>query len=114
MEIDLTRQESREAIFPWFNMSEKSRKATYLATVSRAIRPGELKIYPIPLKYRLPAISVPLRPDDPDVILDLQALIEQAYQGYDFLDYSRCQPFALNDADAKWTDELLRSAGKRS
>lgn len=34
----------------------------------------------MPLRQRLPAIRVPLRRGEPDVALDLQTLIDQAYE----------------------------------
>ena len=34
----------------------------------------------MPLWERLPIIKIPLRPDDADVPLDLQALVEQCYR----------------------------------
>ena len=34
----------------------------------------------MPLWERLPILKVPLRPDDKDVPLDLQALVEQCYR----------------------------------
>ena len=49
------------------------------------------EIYRVPLRERLPVIKIPLRLTDPDIPLDLQALIDQCYHngGYDEdIDYS--------------------------
>ena len=70
----------------------------------------------MPLRTRLPVIRLPLRSTDPDVPLDLQAVIEQCYRngGYDEdIDY-RVEPDPpLDVADAHWADTLLREAGRR-
>lgn len=50
------------------------------------------KFWPILLRQRLPIIDIPLRNNDPDAKLDLQAVFEQAYEfgAYDLvLDYGR-------------------------
>jgi hypothetical protein len=72
-------------------------------------------VYRIPLRERLPAIRIPLRPADPDAVLDIQTLVDQAYQDgrYDDIDYS--EPFRppLDPEDAAWAAALLLAAGKR-
>jgi hypothetical protein len=74
------------------------------------------EVYPMPLRQRLPAVRVPLRPADPDVVLDLQALVDRAYRAGAYgwtLDY-RAEPVPpLGPDDAAWADDLLRAAGKR-
>jgi hypothetical protein len=50
------------------------------------------------------------------VLLDLQALIQQAYQRGRYegaLDYGRDPDPALGDADAEWADQMLREKGLR-
>lgn len=74
------------------------------------------EVYRVPLRERLPAIRIPLRPTDPDVPLDLQALIDQCYRngGYDEdLDYEAEPDPPLDATDASWADALLRQAGRR-
>jgi Protein of unknown function (DUF4058) len=73
------------------------------------------EIYRVPLRERLPAIRVPLRQTDGDVLLDLQALIAQVYRHgrYDDIDYTAAAVPPLAPDDAAWADELLRAAGKR-
>jgi hypothetical protein len=56
-----------------------------------------------------------LRPTDPDVPLDLQALIDQCYRngGYDEdIDYSVAPEPPLNAEDTRWADALLRQTGR--
>ncbi len=39
----------------------------------------EFEIYPVTPRRRLPRFRVPLRPRDKDVLLDLQAVLDQCY-----------------------------------
>lgn len=74
------------------------------------------ELYPLALRDRLPAIRIPLRPTDADAVLDLQSLIDAAYDSsrYDrTTDYRKpCEP-PLEGDEAAWADELLKSAGRR-
>jgi hypothetical protein len=88
----------------------------YRICVVRASRPHQAEMYRVPLRERLPIIRIPLRETDPDALLDLQELIDKAYEngGYDTeIDY-RVDPFpALQGDDAVWADALLREKGRR-
>jgi hypothetical protein len=88
----------------------------YRICVFRASRPHLAEVYRVPLRERLPGVGIPLRETDPDVRLDLQELIDKAYEngGYDTeIDY-RVDPFPpLQGDDAVWADALLREKGRR-
>lgn len=74
------------------------------------------EVYRAPLRERLPVIRVPLRPTDPDVPLELQALIDQCYRngGYDAdIDYDTDPDPPLDADDTRWADTLLRQMGRR-
>jgi hypothetical protein len=89
--------------------------ALYRVCVSRGWESGRAELYPLSLRGRLPAIRIPLRETDRDVILDLQPLVDAAYDdgGYDDIDYSvDAEPPLAGDA-AAWADQLLREKGKR-
>jgi hypothetical protein len=60
-------------------------------------------------------IPIPLRDSDPDVPLDLQPILEQAYRngGYDDIDYTAEPDPPLAIDDAKWADALLREHTRR-
>jgi hypothetical protein len=115
VEIDLVREgrfvlavPEHELAAPW--------RTPYMVCVRRATRPEEAAIYPIPLRERLPAIQIPLRPSDPDVVLDLQPLVDQVYANgpYSRVDYTRDPEPPFGPVDARWVDELLQAAGRRA
>jgi hypothetical protein len=88
----------------------------YVVHVSKKdLRPRGL-LYPIRLTQRLPIIPIPLKPEDPDARLDLQTVLDAAYDraGYDLeIDY-RSEPRPPLDGElASWADQLLRSKGLR-
>ncbi len=89
---------------------------TYRVSVYRGTpKPGAGRLYPIRLSSRLPTVDVPLRPGEPDVPLDLQAVVDEAYRkgAGRRIDYGRpCIP-PLTGAEADWADALLRAAGRR-
>ncbi len=83
----------------------------YLVHVAKEdLRPRGL-LYPIRLARRRPVIPIPLKPEDPDTGLDLQTVLDAAYDraGYDLeIDYHK-EPEPPLDAElAAWTDQLLR------
>ena len=115
VEIDLTRTGHRAEVLPIWRLQGEHALATYHACVQRASTPQAIEFYPMPLSQRLPAIKIPLRPNDEDVRLDLQSLIEQAYvRGrYDFLDYTQAPDPPLGEREVPMAAEILRAAGKR-
>jgi hypothetical protein len=114
VEIDLLRSGHRVlSVLP--ERIPKSHRTTYQVVVRRGDRPLQAEIYAVPLRQRLPTVRVPLRPTDGDVTLDLQAMIDRAYQNgrYDDIDYAVEPQPPLDPDDAAWADELLRAAGRR-
>jgi hypothetical protein len=117
VEVDLTRAGNRELLIHEFELPH-DRGGEYMASVYRANigKYGRREGYGIKLRDRLPAIRIPLRADDPDIVLDLQALVDQAYKTGAYgrtIDYQReCDPPLLAD-DAVWADRLLKEAGRR-
>lgn len=89
--------------------------AHYRVCVNRCSSLDGLEYYRISIRDSLPAIRIPLRETDADVILDLQTLIEQVYENgrYDDLDYTKPPIPPLSDNDAVWADQLLREKGLR-
>ncbi len=73
VEIDLNRFGTHTLAFPIDHLKPGYRTA-YMACVRRVTQRGIAEVYPMPLWERLPVVKIPLRPDDTDVPLDLQAL----------------------------------------
>ena len=112
VEIDLTRAGNwRSLVRPL--AIPKVYWTDYRVFVRRAWQRDKIELYPITLRQRLPAVSIPLRQNDPEVPLDLQELVEKVYTTgrYGSTDYSRpCDP-PLNSEDAGWLTELLKQRG---
>jgi hypothetical protein len=116
VEIDLVRTGQRVLIVPE-TMVPPDYRTTYRVSVYRAGEDEICEVYRVPLRERLPAIRIPLRPSDADVALDLQAILEQAYRngGYDEdIDHTAEPAPPLACDDARWADALLRERGLRN
>lgn len=87
----------------------------YLVHVSKAGRRRRAWVWPILLQQRLPAIPIPLRGGDPDASLDLQEVLNAAYDrgAYDLEVNYKSEPPAppLTGANAEWASRLLREKG---
>jgi hypothetical protein len=115
VEIDLNRFGTHALAFPLEHLKPQGRTA-YMACVQRATRCGLAQVSPIVLWERLPVVKIPLRPDDADVPLDLQALVEQCYRngGYEgTLNYGIDPDPPLTGPDKEWADEWLHEKGLR-
>ena len=88
----------------------------YIVCLHRGGEGARFEVWPNRLRARLPVIRVPLRPGDPDLIFDLQTVIEQVYRTrryYKTLPY-RAEPLPpLSPEDAAWADALIREKGLR-
>lgn len=114
VEIDLLRG-SRDLLPISHDRIPAARRAPYLACVRRGPNAMRWEAYPLALRDPLPAIPIPLRSGEPDVLLPLQPLLDGVYRdgGHDDIDYrAPCRP-PLEGEDAAWADALLRSAGRR-
>jgi hypothetical protein len=91
--------------------------AHYYVTLSRAERRPVAEIWPLTVRDPLPVVPIPLKAPDPDVPLDLGAAVTAVYDdgAYEVrLDYSNpVPPPVLSVEDARWVEELLKSAGTR-
>jgi hypothetical protein len=103
IEIDLLRMGR-----PFF---QRNRPCDYSVCESRVERRPKGRYWPILLVQALPTVGIPLRPADPEVPLDLQAVLSSAYDraGYDLrIDYDAEPEPPLTGANAEWAKELLR------
>jgi hypothetical protein len=111
VEIDLVRTgDWTEMTGPY--RAPKRGNTTYRATVS--IPKERPRHYAISMRAKLPTVRVPLRPQDAPALLDLQSLIEKAYEmgRYDRIDYAApCAP-PLTAKEQEWVAEVLRAAGR--
>jgi hypothetical protein len=86
----------------------------YTICVFRAAHPDGFEVYHWGLRDRIPAFAVPLRATDPDAPLDLQPLVNRAYElGYYWQDrpsVSGLQP-QLFEAEVEFAAARLREAG---
>jgi hypothetical protein len=114
VEIDLLRGGDRVLMVPAAQIPLSHRTA-YQVCCWRASSPQRVELYRVPLRERLPVIRIPLRPIDTDVLLDLQAVLDQCYRngGYDDIDYAGEPDPLLSHDDAAWADALLREQGRR-
>jgi hypothetical protein len=112
IEIDLLRAGPHVLAVP--ELTARKKPYDYLVSVNRAEERRDLfEVYRRRLPDRLPRIGVPLAEDDPDVVLDLQAVLAETYErgGYrDRLDYTQpcCPP--LSASDQEWANRCIRDA----
>ena len=113
IEIDLLSQGR-----PTIEISPEDRQSMphwrYLVGVHRFPFRQHIEVYMVALSRPLPLIRIPLKAPDPDVPLDLQAVLNRCYDngGYtDFLDYRRPPPVPLSPEEQFWMEAVLREKG---
>jgi hypothetical protein len=115
VEIDLVRRGNwRELLRP--HLCPLKAVSPYRVTIRVGGR-WSTYLYPISLRQPLPSISIPLRPGDKEVKLDLQPLLEQAYElgGYArTLDYGQPPDPPLESDDAAWAEALLKNRTRQT
>ena len=87
----------------------------HYACVTRPPWQGRHEFYVMALREALPKIRVPLRPTDPDVALDLQALINQCYERGRYatsIDYSKLPDPPLPEEEVFWANDILSKRPK--
>jgi hypothetical protein len=112
MEIDLLREGARTV-----SLAEVPGSAYQAYADRTTANDREQLVWPILLRERLPRLPVPLRPGEPDVVLDLQEVLDTAYDqaAYDLgFNYSAPPNPPLTGDDAKWADALLREKQRRA
>ncbi|MCS6846311.1 MAG: DUF4058 family protein, partial [Anaerolineae bacterium] len=109
VEIDLLSQGVRP--FPQPAECDAAR-CRYMVGVSRATDRSRYELYPIALADVLPRFRVPLRPPDPDVPLDLQAVFSRCYDegAYgDLLDYTQPPATVLTESERSFVAQRLQA-----
>jgi hypothetical protein len=110
VEIDLLRHGPHVLAVPEAAIRDRATRYDYLICVARAGGSRHrFEVYPRALRLRLPRIGIPLAGGDPDVPLDIQALLERVYEAgayADRIDYrAPCEP-PLSPQDQRWADEM--------
>lgn len=118
VEIDLLRQGKPMPVLSNVikNSSTGENISSYRILVSRSNRRPKAELYAFNLQDVIPTFTVPLAPQEPEPVVDLQSLFSEIYDlgGYDLrIDYSRKLVPALSTTDAAWADRLLRDRGLR-
>ena len=116
LEIDLLRAGAHMLAVAEEPLRENGRW-DYLVCLHRSGEPASLEVWPRTIRERLPRISIPLTGDDPDLILDLQAVLDRFYDEGHFLrriNYRQEPIPPLRAEDAAWADSLLRSQNLRN
>jgi hypothetical protein len=86
----------------------------YRVAIRMPTEPAVVGLYPIGLREPLPTIEIPLRPDDPQVLLELQTLINQAYLNGRYarrLDYHQPIYPPVDPGDEQWVREKTAPSG---
>jgi hypothetical protein len=112
VEIDLLRGGAHTVAMP----HGRRPASDYRICIHRIARPDGFEVIRFGVRDPLPRVGIPLRVEDPDVVLDLKAVFNRVF---DTGVYGRLARYAapadppLDEADAAWADELLRNAGQR-
>lgn len=107
IEIDLLRAGTSSS-------PELAPASDYHVFVSRGDDRRRTRCWPISLPERLPVIGVPLKGKDPDIPLDLAAVLDGVYENgaYDLsVNYAGSADPPLPPDDAEWARKLLRAKG---
>jgi len=89
----------------------------YRVFISRGDRRLQTRFWPISVRQALPVVPIPLRGKEPEVPLDLGAVLRRAYEHgvYDrSVDYTKPPIPPLEGDDVTWAKELLKPVVPRS
>jgi hypothetical protein len=109
VEIDLLRAGQHTVAVPLDRVEAAGWQ--YLVCLHKGGWRNKFDVWPTPLPHRLPRIRVPLSGNDADIVLDLQAILNECHDVGRFderLDYRNDCASPLSKKHAKWVDELLR------
>lgn len=113
VEIDLLRAGSHTTAVPLERVREKAGVFEYHACVHRFDNVEDFFVYPVRLRDRLPAVSIPLLPEDGALAVDLQAVFDRTYDAGPYRRRVRYEDTApvppLGADDAEWARERIAS-----
>ncbi len=104
VEIDLLRGGPRLPV-------EGLPQCDYYALLSRIETRPDVEIWPCTVREKLPVISIPLRSPDDDIQLDLNAVLQTAFEFgvYDAVIYEHVPEPPLSGHDLNWAEALVQS-----
>lgn len=108
VEIDLLRGGKHTVSVP-AGLLARYRPFHYLVVVRRSARAAQREVYPIRLSSRLPAVRVPLLPEDREPTVHLQECMDRAYEMGAYtrrVNYATPADPPLLEQDAAWAREL--------
>ena len=113
VEIDLLRAGAHAIAVPLGSVRKRAPGTHYLTCVTRASFVTRREVYATPLRVPLPNISVPLRLEDQDAVLQLQPLVDRCHRmgGYWNADYRTVPGPVLPEDESAWTAERVAAAG---
>lgn len=112
LEIDLLRSGAHTIAVPRGTLQAEFGTWDYLICLHRGGQRWDFEVWRSTVRARLPrCVRVPLTGEHPDVILDLQAAFDHAYDAGPYkrrVDYRKEPDPPLSPEDAAWLDALLR------
>jgi len=104
VELDLLREGER------LPMGKPLPPGQYYAIISRSYKRPIAEVYAWTIRQPLPTIPIPLKRGEPDVMLDLQSVLNSVYDraGYDYrLPYDREPDPPLSPEDWEWAKQII-------
>ena len=113
VEIDLIRAGTFTVAAPEARAYLQSK--IFMICIRRVTKPMMAEIIPIALGEPIPAFRVPLRPEDADIVLRLQPLLDDCYRRgrYASIDYTKPPSPSLSKDEDTWLDGVLNEKGLR-
>jgi len=107
VEIDLLRGHPRLPV-------EGLPACDYYVLVSRPDERPRVGLWPIHLRDPLPPVPIPLRPENPDAMLDLQSLLHKIFDaaGYAYYLYNSAPQPPLAGPNADWARQLIATRAR--
>lgn len=116
LEIDFLREGQYTVAVPRQAVDARQEDWDYLIRLHRGGTGFTYDFWPVSLQFHLPRVWVPLIDGFSDVVLDLQACFERAYEAGPYrrrVDYRKEPIPPLKPEKAAWADQLLRERGVR-
>lgn len=116
VEIDLLRAGEYTVAPPEIGIRTRTGDFDYIVSLHRGGGENRFEVWTATLRKSLPKICIPLTPEAGEVYLDLQAVLNRAYEDGGMqraIRYNMPTVPPLSETDATWTDELLRDKGLR-